>query len=200
MTKRHKIRWISVLFMGVYFLMSSGVLAEVLRSSKEGKILECQTALEKFSLRLEERSRGRPYQTYYANLYRQTQDFLTRLKDLPTSSLDKCQNYLNVVQDIVGHHGVDLGPLPRYSGQQYGGRLTQPILTTVPKKELRNARKELRNVRYEYAERAKSTQEKKRIGEEEDLEELPFAPSPIRRSSKTGNHLASEAKDYEPKF
>lgn len=198
MARCHKTSWISVLFIGVSLLMSSDGLAEVLRSSKGSKILECQTALEQFSLRLEERSRGRPHQTYYAHLYRQTQDFLTGLKNLPTSSptssLDKCQNYLNVVQDIVGRHGADLAPLPRYSRQQYGGRLTQPILRTVPKRELRN-------VRYEYAERIKSTKEKQEIGEEEeDFEEIPFAPSPVRRSSKTGNHLTPETKDYEPKF
>jgi hypothetical protein len=198
MARCHKTSWISVLFIGVFFLMSSGILAEVLHSSKSSKILECQTALEKFSLRLEERSRGRPNQTYYANLYRQAQDFLTGLKNFstssPASSLDKCQNYLNVVQDIVGRHGADLAPLPGYSSRQYGGRLTQSILRTVPKRELRN-------VRYEYAERVKAAKEKQEIGEEEeDLEELPFAPSPTRRSSKTGNHLTPETKDYEPKF
>jgi hypothetical protein len=198
MAKCHKIRWIPALFRGAFLLLApimiSSVLAEVLHSAPDSKILECQTALEKFSFRLEERSRGRPHQAYYANLYRQTQDFLASLKNFPTPPLDKCQNYLNVVQDIVGGQGADLGPLPRHSGQRYGGRLTQPILKTIPKRELRN-------IRYEYAERARSAKEKKQIGEEEeDLEEVSFAPTPVRRSTKTGNPLASETKDHEPKF
>jgi len=191
MAKYHRISWSSVFFIGTLFLISPSVLAEIFHPSNESGIVECQTALEKFSLRLEERSRGRPQQTYYANLYRQTQDFLASLKTFPTPSLDKCQNFLNVVRDIVG---VDLDPMPHYSGQQDEGHLAKPILKTSPKRELRS-------VRYEYTERVKPTQEKKGMGEEgEDFEELPFSPPPTRRSSKIGNHIPSEAKDYEPKF
>lgn len=191
MAKRRKIMWCSILFMEIYLLIASDAFAEVTRPSAEGEIVECQTALEKFSLRLEERSRGRPQQTYYVNLYRQTQDFLTSLKNFPPPSVDKCHNFLNVIRDIVG---VDLDPMPHYLGQKDQIQLAKPILKTSPKRELRS-------VRYEYAERAKSNQEKKRMGEEEeDLEELPFAPTPIRRSSKTGSHISSETKDYEPKF
>jgi hypothetical protein len=201
MVKCHKIRWISVLFAASLLLTVHNAWGEVLKSPRDIKILECQTALEKFSLRLEQRARqgsqrdsqGRPHQAYYGNLYRQTQEFLASLKNFPSSSPDKCQNYLNVVQDIVGHHGADLGALPGQSGQQYRGQLTKS-LKAIPKRELRN-------VRYEYAERAKSKAEKKAIGEEEeDLEELSFSPTPIRQSSKSGKHLASETKDHEPKF
>lgn len=186
MGKYHKIGWFSVFFIGGCLLLTSHAFAGVVHSSAEGK--DCQTALEKFSLRLEKLSRERPQQAYYASLYRQTQDLLAR------PSLDKCQNFFIVTRDIVGNHDADLGQMPYYSAQQNGGALTKSILKTVPKRELRN-------VRYEYGERAKPPKEKKGMGEEEeDLEELKFAPSPINRSSKTGNHLPSEAKDYEPKF
>lgn len=191
MAKYHKISWIPVLFIGVSFLIGSEILADGIRLSKESRFVECQTALEKFSLRLEERSRGRPHQNYYANLYRQTQDFMMSLKNFPTSSPDKCENFLNVIQGVVGSHGGDLGPMPRYSSQHGGGRLTKS-LKMIPKRELRN-------IRYEYKAREKSIKERKEIGEEEeDLEELKFAPSPIRRSSRTGNHIGSEKN--EPKF
>ncbi len=193
MVKCHKISWISALFVGVSLFVSPGILADGIPLSKESRFVKCQTALEKFSLRLEERSRGRPHQTYYANLYRQTQDFITSLKNFPTPSTDKCQNFLNVVQGIVGSHGVDLEPMPRYSDRRGGGRPTKS-LKMIPKRELRN-------VRYEYGERGKPTKEKKEMGEEEeDLEELNFTSSPIRRSSRAGNHFGSENRDNEPKF
>ena len=197
MVKCHKIRWIPVLFIGSLFLVAPTAWGEVLQSPRDSKVLECWTALEKFSLRLQERSRGdsqgRPYQAYYGNLYRQTQEFLANLKNFPSSSPDKCQNCLNVIQDIVGRHSADLGAMPGQSRQQYRGQLTKS-LKTIPKRELRN-------VRYEYAERVKASKEKKAVGEEEEeLEELSFSPTPIRRSSKSGKHLTSETKDYEPKF
>jgi hypothetical protein len=202
MVKYHKISWILAPFIGsLLLILAPTALGEVLKSPRDSKILECQTALEKFSLRLQERSRGdsqkgsqgRPSHAYYGNLYRQTQEFLASLKNFPSSSPDKCQNYLNVVQDIVGSHSADLGSMPGHSGQQYRGQLTKS-LKTIPKRELRN-------VRYEYAERVKSKEEKKAIGEEEeDLEELSFSPTPIRQASKSKNHLASETKDHEPKF
>jgi hypothetical protein len=194
MVKCHKISWIPALFIGCLFLMAPNSWAEVLKTSRDSKILECQTVLEKFSLRLQERSENRPCQAYYESLHRQTQEFLENLKSFPPPSPEKCQNYLNFVQGIIGRHNADLGAMPGHSGSQSGGRLTKSILKPVPKRELRN-------VRYEYAGRAKSKEEKKSIGEaEEELEELSFSPTPIRRSSKSGKHLASETKDYEPKF
>lgn len=186
MGKRHKIRLIPVLFIGSLFLVASTAWGEVLQSPRDSKILECQTALENFFLRLQERSQmdshGRAYQAYYKNLYRQTQEFLANLKNFPSSSPDKCQNYLNVIQDIVGRHSADLGPVPGHAGQECRVQLTKS-LKTIPKRELRN-------VRYEYAERVKVSKEKKAIGEEEEeLEELLFSPTPIRRSSKSGKQI-----------
>ncbi len=191
MVRPNRMGWGSALFIGVIFLISSGVLADKGSLSSSSQFLQCQTSLKRFCLHLENCSKTRINQPYYENLYNQTQDFLKTLENLPSSSsqldqLVKCENLLKVVQDVIGHHHAgapDLAPMPAYSNPN-GGTLTNPVLETIPKRPLRR----VHHVQYEY-DNASLKQSTKEVDEEAgEVDEFGLSspnPSPSPRLSRT---------------
>jgi hypothetical protein len=185
MMERHKIGWVFLLSSGIISLTGTGALAD-----KKNDIIastdasHCHTSLERFCLLLEVRSKQRAHQAYYKNLYRQIRDFLD--KNLPisrsqinASQLDKCENLLNVIQDIVGTQGgsVDLAPLPGYSSPR-GGKRTTPALETA-QRPLR-----IRSIRYTTDESL--VLDVKTVDKEEEGEE-PYE----FKTSRSASHLPS---------
>lgn len=175
MTKRHKIRWILVLLGGIIPLTGSSILAsKKIHSVISSDTLHCKTSLEKFLLRLKKYSAQRGNQAYYEDLYQQTRDFLNTVENLPPtlSRLDKCENFLKVIQDITGSHNIttDLAPMPHDSGSQRGN-LTRPALETTPGRPLRQS------IRYVYDEGTLG-QMKEAVEEAEKPEEFEFVSSP----------------------
>lgn len=130
MVKLLRVRWLTVL-MGIGSLIGSAVSADKSRLAPSNEFLHCQTSLKRFCRHLEECSKTRN-EVYYENLYNQTQNLLNSFENLPTNSaadLNRCENYLRVIQDIVGQHSLssDLGPMPTDS-TSYNGKLTMPAL------------------------------------------------------------------------
>lgn len=186
--KRYKIGWILVLFLGMISLMSPCILADKKKHSVASEeALHCKTSLKRFCLRLEACSKQRTNQAYYENLYQQTQDFLNTLEAFPPSSsqIDKCENFLKVIQDIIGSHGVatDLAPMPN-SSIPHRGKLTKPVLETAPKRPL------CQSVKYEYDDPAS----KRTIETAEEAEEVDEFKL-VSRTRKP--HVSEETKEIE---
>lgn len=198
--KRYKIGWILVLLLGVISLMSPSVLADKKNHPvTSGEVLHCKTTLKRFCLRLEACSKQPTNQAYYENLYQQTQDFLSTLEAFPpnSSQIDKCENFLKVIQDIIGSRGVatDLAPMPNCS-TSHRGKLTKPVLETAPKRPLG---KPIQSIRYEYDNPAsKRTIETAEEAEEAVGDELKLISSSAPRLSRTRNfHASEETKEIE---
>jgi hypothetical protein len=194
MMKRHKIRWILVLLGGIAPLTGSSILAsKKVHSVISSDTLHCKTSLEKFLLRLKKYSAQRGNQAYYEDLYQQTRDFLNTVENLPPtlSRLDKCENFLKVIQDITGSHTIatDLAPMPPYSSSQRG-KLTSAALETT-------AKRPLRQIRYVYDEGAPK-QVKEADEEADEAGEFEFLSNPSPRLSGARKSPAlEETKEIE---
>lgn len=181
--------WCIFSVLSLIFLMTHCGHADSSHSTQ--KALQCQTVLEKFCLRLESRSKEHATQMYYKSLYRQAQDLLTSLKTMPRE-FNRCENFIKVVEDILGQHPQDLEPLPSEKFLQPATtRLARPIVV-MPGKPLHRGK-----IHYVYDRKAGSLKGPQRSGEAvyEDEKELQFAP--FSRLSRAKGVLAASAKEAE---
>jgi hypothetical protein len=139
---------ISLLTMGVGGVVCEAVIAEMAHGAGTTPISQCQSSLERFRSHLANRTKSQNGQPYYESLYRQIDLFLNALKDVPLNSaqLNKCENLLDALREIVGSHGIeaDLAPMPIYSNPQ-GGTLSTP----APERSLRKVVR--KHIQYEDA-------------------------------------------------
>lgn len=155
------------------------------------QVEQCETSLKKFHIRLED-LRSRNNQVYYENLYQQVQDYLKKMRAVSSdpSQLERCENLLKSIHDIIGSHPADLGPVPAYVTPT-NGKLTKPGLETAASR--RNMRK---SIQYECSDRTFRRQ-KDEAQEMEEVEEgneflLTSGLSRLPLSSRTKGALASE--------
>lgn len=167
-------RFIKASFLSLLIIVSGSLpgIAKAQKPLLSRQFLKCQTTLEHFRSRLGKKTKGETNQPYYENLYKQTEGFLNTIKEVPINAvqLDKCENLLTALQEIVGKQGTEgaeLAPVP-FSPKQRGGSLSAPVLETTPRRPLRKKgvqRKHIEYVDYDPASRLKKE------GDEE-LEEM----------------------------
>jgi hypothetical protein len=198
MVKYQKNGWMpALLFVGVAFLMSQGVLAENDDSVSVSQLFQCQNSIKQYSLQLEKWSKIRSNQPYYEDLYNQTREFLDGKETISadSSQLVRCENLLKVVQDIVGRHkgSTNLAPMPQYSTPSRG-KLTKGVLETGARRPMR------KHVEYMYDSSAKKLKKesKEQAEANEEVEQLHLISKPPHRSSRgTKRNVSGEPKEIE---
>jgi hypothetical protein len=179
MIKHLKMKRVLFLAVGIISLMVLHVLAE----TKNFPLEQCKISLEQNSLRLKAYSKQQENQVY-DNLYQQIQNFL-RTPENPSnlSQSDKCQNFINTIDSIVGKHPrpKDLAPMPGGYLNSQTGKLTNPTLENAPKRPLAPL-----SIRYVDAPKAFLLPEKDDTEEIDDTElKLMSNSTPPRGTKKT---------------
>jgi hypothetical protein len=189
--KYDKIVWLLAAFCGITCALSSSVLAAKAHPEVLNQVVQCETSLKKFCTRLQD-LRTRNNQVYYENLYQQVQDYLKKIRALSAdpSHLERCENLLKSVHDIIGSHPSDLGSMPVYISPA-NGKLTKPGLETAASR--RNMRK---SIQFECSDRAfrrqKDATHEMEEGDEGNEFLLTSGSSRLPLSSRTKGALASE--------
>ena len=191
-------RWFLSFLLAITSVGDLGALA-----GKEGhpalskEALRCKTSLEQFRLRLKVYSKQENL-PYYKDLYQQVQIFLGAVGDPVRSfQLDKCENLLNAIQDIIGLFPertrvgpAELAPMPTEYSSPHEGKLTNPTLETIPKRPLRSVRSMSIHYRYDDLEF-----DKKEKGEEPD--DFQLTSTSTSAPCRSGTKKTPNLKDKE---